>query len=83
MNTPNEKITLDDLLLWKQELKKQIEDQQQKLIKSYHILTEPFNFNPEQSSLLKKLATGFAIFDGFMIGFKIIRKIKNIFRRRM
>ena len=29
---------------------------------------------------MKKLTTGFAIFDGFMIGLKVIRKIKNLFR---
>lgn len=80
MNTQDNKITLEDLLFWKQELKKQIDDRQQKLVRSYHTLTEPFAFNPLHSSLVKKLTTGFAIFDGFMIGLKIIRKIKNIFR---
>ena len=80
MNIQEKKITLEDLWIQKQELKKQIENQQQKLVESYHLLTEPFTFNPMHSSLMKKLTTGFAIFDGFMIGLKIIRKIKNLFR---
>lgn len=80
MNTQENKITLEDLLVRKLELKKQIDDQQQKLIRSYHLLTEPFTVNPMHSSLMKKLTTGLAIFDGFMIGLKIIRKVKNILR---
>ena len=78
MNVREKKVTLEDLLVQKQELKKQIESQQ--LVESYYLLTEPFSFNPMHSSLMKKLTTGFAIFDGFMIGLKIIRKIKNLFR---
>ena len=79
MNVREKKLTLEDLLIQKQELKKQIESQQQKLVESY-LLIEPFSFNPMHSSLMKKLTTGFAIFDGFMIGLKVIRKIKNLFR---
>ena len=80
MNVREKKVTLEDLLVQKQELKKQIESQQQKLVESYYLLTEPFSFNPMHSSLMKKLTTGSAIFHGFMIGLKIIRKIKNLFR---
>ena len=80
MNVREKKVTLEDLLVQKQELKKQIESQQQKLVESYYLLTEPFSLNPMHSSLINKLTTGFAIFDGFMIGLKIIRKIKNLFR---
>ena len=78
MNVREKKLTLEDLLIQKQELKKQIESQ--KLVESYYLLIEPFSFNPMHSSLMKKLTTGFAIFDGFMIGLKVIRKIKNLFR---
>ena len=80
MNVREKKLTLEDLLIQKQELKKQIESQQQKLVESYYLFIEPFSFNPMHSSLRKKLTTGFAIFDGFMIGLKVIRKIKNLFR---
>ena len=35
MNVREKKLTLEDLLIQKQELKKQIESQQQKLVESY------------------------------------------------
>lgn len=80
MNTQDDKMTLEDLLVRKRELKRQIEDQHQLLGSMYRVLTEPFSFNSMQTSLIKKLTTGFAIFDGLMLGLKIIRKIRNIFR---
>ena len=42
MNVREKKVTLEDLLVQKQELKKQIESQQQKLVESYYLLTEPY-----------------------------------------
>ena len=48
MNVREKKVTLEDLLVQKQELKKQIESQQQKLVESYYLLTEPFYFNTMQ-----------------------------------
>ncbi len=40
MNVREKKVTLEDLLVQKQELKKQIESQQQKLVESYYLLTD-------------------------------------------
>ena len=49
MNVREKKLKLEDLLIQKQELKKQIESQQQKLVESYYLLIEPFYFNPMHS----------------------------------
>ena len=49
MNVREKKVTLEDLLVQKQELKKQIESQQQKLVESYYLLTEPCYFNTMDS----------------------------------
>ena len=80
MNVREKKVTLEDLLVQKQELKKQIESQQHNIVESYNLFTQPFTFKPNHSTFMNKITTGFAIFDGFMIGLKIIRKIKNLFR---
>lgn len=80
MNTRKRKMTLEDLLIQKQKISENIEIQRNKIIRSYSSLTEPFVFKSIHSSIMKKITTGFAIFDGFMIGLKIIRKIRKIFR---
>ena len=80
MNTRERKMTLEDLSIRKRELRKRVDDQRGKIIKTYNTLIEPFTFNAVNTSLIKKITTGFAIFDGFMIGLKIIRKIKTLFR---
>ena len=81
LSDKNGKITFDSLVSYKRNLKNQIAEQQVKLQESYHQLTAPFSRQDTTSSFMCTFAKSVAIFDGLMFGFRMFRKIRNIFRR--
>ena len=81
LSDKNGQITFDSLVSYKRKLKNLIAEQQIKLQESYHELTAPFSRQTTTSSLMGTFAKSVAIFDGLMFGFRMFRKIRNIFRR--
>lgn len=78
------RLTLEDISQRKQELLDEINIQKDIIVYSTQRVFSPFTSNEENSGggMFKKLNTGLAIFDGVMIGYKIIKNIKKFFWRR-
>lgn len=84
MAYPKNKFTLEDITLRKQEVLQDIRMQHQILSDTAQQIIAPFmpSSDPTQNTLIKKVNTGMAIFDGVMVGMKIFKSIRNIFRRK-
>lgn len=84
MAYPKNKYTLEDITLRKQEVLQDIRTQHQILSDTGKQIVAPFmpSSDPMQSTLVKKVNTGMAIFDGVMVGMKIFKSIRNVFRRK-
>ncbi|NDW11578.1 hypothetical protein D0T50_01590 [Bacteroides sp. 214] len=76
----SDKLTLNDITKAKEEALIKIRAQQMVIIERGNDVIAPFvqnSFNP--LSLFKRFNTGMALFDGVMIGYRIFKKIRNIF----
>jgi len=69
---------LDVLIYRKAELKKQIEDQKMILTSRTQILLAPTSFT---TFMFHAITKGITLVDGFVVGFKIIKSIRSIFRK--
>jgi len=74
----NQEIDLDALVLRKAELKQQIQDQKQQITVSAQHLVSPASFSTYISRAFSK---GLSLVDGVMVGFKVMRTIRSMFRR--
>jgi len=73
-----QRIDLDYLVERKAELKEQIQDQKLQISVSTQHLLSPATFS---AYAFKAFTKGLNMVDGVMIGFKIIRTIRGIFKR--
>ena len=77
-STPTpKKITLEDIAQRKQEVLQEICDQKQAMADTTRRI-----FAPLGNALMRSFSTGIAIFDGVMLGMKMIRKVRGLFRKR-
>ena len=74
----NREINLDYLATRKVELKEQIENQKQQITVSTQNLLSPATF---LTYVVRGFSKGLNVMDGVMIGFKIIRTIRGIFKK--
>lgn len=74
-------MTLDEISLKKESLRIQIEEQKCAIAGSYQRIIDPFSLQASGSSFLKNFSNGLLIFDGVMMGIKVIKRIKKIFKR--
>ena len=81
LNDKTDKITIDTLLAYKQDLKKEITLHHDKLQESCLRLATPFSRTSSASSLMSSITRSVAVFDGVMFGWRIYRKMRRIFRR--
>lgn len=73
-------ITLDEIIQLKKFKKEEIKFQKEVLSNQAKEFFSPFKpFTSKGINLIQKLSTGMVLFDGIILGFKMIRKIKNIF----
>lgn len=79
----NQKYTLEDISQRKQEVLQDIHTQHQVIAGISQEIFAPFlpSSNQGHSSLIKKFYMGMAIFDGVMVGMKLFKSIRKIFRR--
>jgi hypothetical protein len=78
-STPKkQQVTLDSLNERKAELKDQIQDQRQLIVASTQSLLSPASFS---TYLFKTFSKGLNMVDGVMIGFKMMRTIRGLFRK--
>ena len=83
-STPTpQKITLEDIAQRKQEILQDIRNQKQAMADTTRRIFAPLAPAASGgSSLMRSLNTGMAIFDGVMLGMKMIRKVRGLFRKR-
>ncbi|HEY6913462.1 MAG TPA: hypothetical protein VI413_02210 [Paludibacter sp.] len=77
-NPKEQEIDLDALIMRKAELKGQIQNQKQQIIVSSKNLFSPASL---PIYLHRAFSKGLTLVDGVMVGFKVIKTIRNIFRR--
>lgn len=77
--TANQTITLEEIAKRKVELRKEIGEQKSRMTSTTRSIFAPLTPNPSANPLMKSFNTGLAIFDGVMMGFKIIKSIKRFF----
>jgi hypothetical protein len=73
-----QEIDMEALLLRKAELKQQIQNQKQQVTASVQHLVSPASFS---TYIYRAFSKGLSLVDGVMVGFKIMRTIRGIFRR--
>jgi macrodomain Ter protein organizer (MatP/YcbG family) len=76
--TKKQQIDLDYLVTRKVELKQQIQDQKQQISASTQSLLSPATFS---TYAFKAFNKGLNMVDAVMIGFKIMRTIRGLFKR--
>lgn len=78
-STPKQQeIDLDALMMRKAELKEQIQDQKQQIAASAQHLVSPASF---PTYFQRAFSKGLSLVDGVMVGLKVMRTIRSIFRR--
>lgn len=79
----SQKITLEDITRRKEELQKEIRSQQDVMAMTARNIFAPLV--PAASAgnaMMRSFNTGMAIFDGVMLGVKMIRKVRSLFKNR-
>lgn len=77
----NAKITLEDINLRKKELKNEILIQKEAITRTTRAIFAPLTPAANKTDvLMRSFNTGMAVFDGIMIGVKVIRKLRRYLR---
>lgn len=86
MNTPQETpknvITLDMIYQQKTEKLAEIRASKQRIVNQAREIFHPSETIRGANSLMNNFSSGMAIFNGVMTGFRIIKRIRSLFRRR-
>ena len=86
MNIPQENtksiITLDTIVRQKAEKLAEIRASKQRITDQAREIFHPTETLNSANALMNNFSSGMAIFNGVMTGFKIIRRIRNFFRRK-
>ncbi len=78
----NAKITLEDINLRKKELKNEILIQKEAIAQTTRAIFAPLTPAANKTdALMRSFNTGMAVFDGIMIGVKVIRKLRRYLRK--
>ena len=81
-NTPKTVITLDKICQLKAEKLAEIRASKQRIANQARELFHPAETIGSANALMNNFSSGMAIFNGVMTGFKIIKRIRGLFRRR-
>ncbi len=73
-----QEFDMEALLIRKAELKQQIQNQKQQVTASVQHLASPASFS---TYIYRAFSKGLSLVDGVMVGFKIMRTIRGLFRR--
>ena len=80
--TPKEVITLDKIYQQKAEKLAEIQASKQRIANQTRELFHPSETANGTNDLMNNFSSGIAIFNGIMTGFKIIKRIRNLFRSK-
>ena len=85
MNNPQENsktvTTLDMICQQKAEKLAEIRASKQRIVNNAREIFHPTETIKEANALVNNFSSGMAIFNGVMTGFKIIKRIRNFFRK--
>ena len=86
MNTPNEpqriKVTLEMISQQKVQKLTEIRESKQRITDTAIQLFRPTEVQGGSNALMNNFSSGIAIFNGVMTGFKIIKRIRSLFKRK-
>ena len=80
--TPKEVITLDKIYQQKAEKLAEIQASKHRIANQARELCHPSETANGTNALMNNFSSGIAIFNGIMTGFKIIKRIRNLFRSK-
>ena len=80
-DTPKKVITLEMIRQQKAEKLSEIRASKQRMTEQTRELFKPSESINSANALMNNFSSGVAIFNGVITGFKIIKRIRNIFRR--
>ena len=80
--TPREVITLDMICQQKAEKLAEIRASKQRITENARDLFRPSSNTEEGKAIMNNFSSGIAIFNGIITGFKIIKRIRNLFRSK-
>ena len=80
--TPGTKLTLDMICQQKAEKLAEIRASKQRIANNAREIFNPSETINSANSLMSNFNSGMAIFNGIMTGFKIIKRIRELFRKR-
>lgn len=81
MDTATQEITLEDISRRKEALRKEIRQQKERMHATARQLFAPVKPAGKADALLHSIQSGIAVFDGILLGMKIVRRIRKAFRR--
>ena len=81
-DTPKTVITLDMICQQKAEKLAEIRASKQRISNQARELFHPSETTGSTNALMNNFSSGIAIFNGVMTCFKIIKRIRNLFRRK-
>lgn len=81
-DTPKTAITLEMIRQQKAEKLAEIQASKKKIARHVQELFHPSANTDNSNALMSNFSSGIAIFNGVMTGFKIIKRIRNLFRSR-
>ena len=80
--TPSQPVTLDMIRQQKAEKLAEIRASKQRIANNAREIFNPSETINSANSLMSNFNSGMAIFNGIMTGFKIIKRIRELFRKR-
>ncbi|MCR4765704.1 MAG: hypothetical protein K5856_05990 [Bacteroidaceae bacterium] len=81
MNNQQNNITLESIAQQKAAIKKRLDSQKQKMSALSNDFIAPLKPTAKKSSAVMGLFnTGMVVFDGALIGFKLLRRLKKVFK---
>lgn len=81
-NNPKPKFTLEMICQQKEEKLAEIRASKQRISDSVDHLFKPEESTEDSHTVMHNFNSGIAIFNGLITGFKIIKRIRNFFRKR-
>ena len=80
--TPRDEITLEMICQQKSEKLAEIRASKQRITENAREIFRPSSNIEEGKTLMNNFSSGIAIFNGIITGFKIIKRIRNLFRNK-
>jgi len=81
METPKQEITLEEISQRKEKLLKDIRQQKEQMKATASDLFAPVKPTSKAGAIMHSINSGMAVFDGVILGMKVIKRIRKAFRK--